>query len=279
MVHFPLVVVGTVTGIIFWRQLNVMQDVATQQHDDTIESNRINREAYTAVQRAFVFARELGFSVRGTDDPNNPGRYPDFWWFAPIIENSGATPTKRLDIAVIATCFFPLNITFGFGPLQSLICQDFPAQGPSDPEETYVGKGGKILHTVLGPKDTFSTGGFGITPDYLKQTAAAGKPTFYYGVIHYVDIFDHAHITKFCFNIGYNQTAPNKGEPAIGLCLYWNCIDDECEDDKNRYNEETKDFIPQEILVIPPSNKPPILEEPAPILPPDVMPDVPSHKL
>jgi hypothetical protein len=72
------------------------QRIASQQHADTLESNRISREAYTSVQRAFVFVRELQFMIRGGNDPMNPARYPELWWFTPIVENSGSTPTKIL---------------------------------------------------------------------------------------------------------------------------------------------------------------------------------------
>jgi hypothetical protein len=62
---------------------------AKQQHNDTIKSNQISREAYTSVQRAFVFVKELQFTTRTGMDPVNPGNYPELWWFSPIIENSG----------------------------------------------------------------------------------------------------------------------------------------------------------------------------------------------
>jgi hypothetical protein len=135
------------------------QTAAKQQHNDTITSNQISREAYTSVQRAFVFVKELQFTTRTGTDPLNPGNYPELWWFSPIIENSGNTPTKSLQVLFIASCAYdPLRILFGMGPQQTLSCEDIPPAGPRDPEDLFLNRAqlnSKIISTALGPRSTF----------------------------------------------------------------------------------------------------------------------------
>jgi hypothetical protein len=232
--------------------------VSTQQHTNTLESNRINREAYTAVQRAFVFVKELKFTTRAGSDPGNPGHYPEFWWFSPTIENSGNTPTKSLKVMLIASCGDnPIGIAFGLGQKQALVCEDTPPSGPADPEEVYrsylsQNNSVRIISATLGPKSILQiASGFGVPPFYVDANTRVGKSLYYYGVIHYVDIFDGSHTTKFCFSLGANRTGENSIEPNIGICEHWNCIEgDQCDKDKAAYTEETKGWTKRPIMVI-----------------------------
>jgi hypothetical protein len=62
----------------------------------TRESNRISRESFASVQRAFITVTDVSVG-RGNSD-----RYPGgisqskFWMILPVIENSGNTPTDHL---------------------------------------------------------------------------------------------------------------------------------------------------------------------------------------
>jgi hypothetical protein len=178
-----------------------------------------------------VFVKELRFITRTGTDLLNPGNYPELWWFSPIIENSGNTPTKSLQVLLIASCAYnPLRILFGMGPQQSIACEDIPPAGPRDPEDLFRAQvNSKVISTALGPRSTFSIGGIGVPPFYIEETVNAGKTFHYYGVMHYVDIFETPHMIKFCFVIGPDKSKPGKLEPSIGICNHWNCVDeDDC---------------------------------------------------
>jgi hypothetical protein len=176
------------------------------------------------------------------------------------------------------------------GPQQTLSCEDIPPAGPSDPEDLFLNRAqlnSKIISTALGPRSTFSIGGIGVPPFYIEETVNTGKTFHYYGVMHYVDIFEAPHMTKFCYVIGPDKSKPGKLEPSIGICNHWNCVDaDDCKKDKEAYIEETKGWVPRPIIILGPPSKETELPEVSPELRqwqrgrarPE-LPEVPHHQL
>jgi hypothetical protein len=228
--------------------INQANIAATEQHKDTIE-------ALTTVQRAFVYTRELQFVARIGDDPLNPTNHPLSWWFTPIIENSGSTPTKQMRIVVIASCGTePLRVNFGFGPKQSMMCQDMPDAGPPDPGEIMTHASDyKSLHLItasLGPRAQTPVGGFGMPPDYIRNFP---KNIYFWGAMQYNDVFENTnqHITKYCYAVSATKNESGASEPLISLCPHWNCADAECDADRKQYTEDTKGWVMQPIITLP----------------------------
>jgi hypothetical protein len=76
-----------------------------------------------------------------------------------------------------------------------------------------------------------------------------GKPNtnlaYLAGVIFYFDQIDPTvrHETKFCYRIGPASSLVDTARPDYSFCGYWNCTDDECTVDRQRYrNEVTRAF-------------------------------------
>src|SRR5437868_2262772 len=72
---------------------------ANNQLAALIEGNRINREAFTAVQRAFIVVSPNSHQIAPMPGTSENGALV----FTPIIKNSGNTPTKDLEIISIPT--------------------------------------------------------------------------------------------------------------------------------------------------------------------------------
>jgi hypothetical protein len=249
-----LIIVLTVLGVWIYTGITGCLFIVSNMQSD------IARQALIDVQRAFVYIRELKFEPRVGIDPTNPSSHPPQWWFTPVIENSGATPTKNMRILLIASCAAnPLGVVFGIGPKQNVIWEDAPRPGPRDPEDRFAeltnNKTDAIIFTALGPKASFPMGGIGIPPEYFKQAIRTGKEMYFYGVIHYEDVFDRTHVTKFCYGIGPKMNPADELEPVVAMCGHWNCSDDECKHDREQYIAETKDWVPQPIIVIPPAEE------------------------
>jgi hypothetical protein len=202
----------------------------------TRQSNRINREAFTAVQRAFVTVRDVKIeNVLGPDGKTA------FWSLTPIIQNSGNTPTKNLNFMIMQT--IPIGGIFTFGPNKGdkptfhatgEICQE-----PGDPDEhlSLMPKPG-VGHAPLGPHVELPVSvipGLNIGINLLRAIAAKQELYYISGVFHYDDIFPGSppHETKFCYQL-IAVTPVNGGiRPEYRLCQHWNCADDECVRDRD----------------------------------------------
>ncbi len=214
----------------------------------------------TAEERAYVNVPQIEFT-RNADDGN---KIPEpYWAFTPEITNDGNTPTKFLEWASGAVNFdvTPCQL-IGYFPGRKLkhqyrcttemrsspgvvanVRKIFPQVKeiwafPPDPENLFAQKNA-VRRFVLGAHEKFILG----QVQFIEQQIVGGLkerglPAYLYGEIRYKDtITEKQHITKYCYQIGGDaKTTPFT--PYIAPCVYWNCADDECTDDKRRYDEE-----------------------------------------
>jgi hypothetical protein len=176
----------------------------------TRESNRISREAFASVQRAFITVTDVSVS-RGNSD-RFPGGIPQskFWMILPVIENSGNTPTAHL------RWMNALSVTIG------------PEQDPDrlavDIEKKSSAGLAAWNYGILGPKAK-------MTLDYGGNRVFLSEDV--QGVIRYNDIFSDTreHLTKFCYFVRADRSDAKGGigVPFLIQCGgHTNCADDEC---------------------------------------------------
>ena len=192
---------------------SVLQWCALLRTDET------TRESFTAVQRAFVNVSEhkieKGKILPGP--PGNPGTKESAWWFTPMIQNTGNTPTKNMHFLPIAWCGPP---GFSLGPMQAFGCEATPLL-PTDPDNFFQDR--STGHAVLGPHSIIPIGGVGIPVPAIESLGIAQRTTggewFIFGVIHYNDILPYTreHVTKYCFVINANNFVLGEIQPAYGL--------------------------------------------------------------
>jgi hypothetical protein len=46
-----------------------------------------------------VFAKDVRVEKKDGVIPGKPGQFEAYWWFAPVVENGGSTPTKKCESA------------------------------------------------------------------------------------------------------------------------------------------------------------------------------------
>ena len=166
--------------------------------------------------------------------------------FTPIIINSGNTSTEGMTFVMIDP------------GSDSLLKRALPQRQtindcPEDPNSFFnVGKA-RPQNAVLGPHLELPR----VLPPLkldrqLFEEIIEGKlGSFYYGAIKYHDRFNPTidHVTKYCFAVNNFMTGPNgmalqgparnaKVIPFYTNCPHWNCADDECKWDRQRYDEE-----------------------------------------
>jgi hypothetical protein len=167
-------------------------------------------KSLVSVERAFVFFK--GFEISRIVDPIS--QTATAWRFGIIWENSGTTPTRRLDIHVSwYSRTDPLPQGF-----------DFPDLGPP----------GHLV--VIGPKATTSTGPFDIPIATLTGVQQGTHHVYFWGRATYRDVFSNTpmHITRFCwklFGVVGNPVAP-AGDFSVQFATHseHNCADEECRD-------------------------------------------------
>jgi hypothetical protein len=212
------------SNVIFSGQLREMQ-TATEL---TRESNRINRESFASVQRAFITVLDVSVS-RG-----NPDRYPGgiqqskFWMVLPVVENSGNTPTKHL------RWMNALSVTLGPEQNPDKIAVDIKKKSSVTPSPWNYG--------ILGPKAKMTLDYAG-NPVFLSESVISELPELdrvkgkmmWQGVIRYHDIFPDTpeHLTKFCYFVRADRADADGqegvGTPYLTQCGgHTNCADDEC---------------------------------------------------
>lgn len=190
----------------------------------TRESNRISRESFASVQRAFITVTDVSIG-RG-----NPDRYPGgiaqskFWMILPVIENSGNTPTDHLRWMTAP------SVTVG------------PEQDPDklavDIEKNASGDSSPWNYGILGAKAKMTLD-YGGNRVFVHERLISNLPDFtkgkimWQGVIRYHDIFPGTpeHLTKFCYFVRTDRAGPKGriGAPYLTQCGgHTNCADDEC---------------------------------------------------
>lgn len=197
---------------------------AKEQERLTRESNSLSREAFTASQRPFVIVKDIQII---TDDAG--------WDFRPIIENAGNTPAK--DLAVVQWIEGMHLVFFPDGPLKGT--RNFVTEPPDPLTSLYK----QPFRSVLGPHSQMPSNfrgmglSWGVGEDVMKEKVT---PFIYWGYVRYRDIIDGTaeHVTKFCYNVQVSRGPNGDPAPALVQCRHWNCTDEQCDDDKRRYETE-----------------------------------------
>jgi hypothetical protein len=238
------------------------------------EANAISSKALTEVQRAFITVSEL------KQDPitDKDGKVSS-WRFTPIIKNSGTTPAEAVTlVSVIPHQEFiarPRNLTperYGF--------VSFKVGAPRDPDELIAERESVPVYLsnfAIGPQGgvTASQLSDELTINDVQNSFANRIGRFFYGSIHYSDVFETQHISKFCFRTdGMTIRGPGDAFPLQSLCKHWNCTDQSCVKDKESYERELRAALAE--YEARPSRPTPTV--PAPVLPwptPSVQPSPP----
>jgi hypothetical protein len=199
------------------------------------QGNKVNREAFTAVQRAFVTVNQVKIvkAPAGLPDQNNQVMKVQGTMIIPIMKNTGNTPTKNLRFWAAASCLSPMTLR----PRQAAHCTDMPLNIPLDPEELI----GTISPGIafLGQNAESPIAGVGTSLDTFQRVVAGDIKFFVFGIIRYNDIFPRTetHITKYCYQIIGDETG-DIDFPTFSLCGHWNCGDADCNDDRKSYDVE-----------------------------------------
>lgn len=160
--------------------------------------------------------------------------------FYAILENSGNTPTRNLEVFV--------GFQFDINERNSPPGEDRlkPAFAPSDPAEYFEARRNEWppQPIVIGPKGLAQINIGGPPKSYLEKMAAVRADGYVFGVASYDDVFKGSkhHIFKFCFVIQPVKEA-DATKVGYGLCQHWNCSDEECETDKRRYETMRSQII------------------------------------
>jgi hypothetical protein len=215
--------------------------IANKQWSAMTESNKINRESFTSVQRAFIAISDVEVTPLYTSGEIT------HWALRVNVENSGNTPTVDLNVMPNNT-FFPIGKQDGWN--QPYLGIKLP-EVPGDPEDIRVvlKRGGISLQALIGPHVKYPIASIGLpaakgAPNGIEDVLAGHTRAFTYGAIHYHDIFEatREHVTKYCYGIGAEETKDGV-RPRAYPCSHWNCADDECKQDKSAYEAEvTKAF-------------------------------------
>jgi hypothetical protein len=254
-----LVIVGIFQIGIYLKQANIMQS----QADIAAEQNRISSQALTAVQRAFIIVSDfVPIEIYDASKTNVTG-----WQFKPSFENAGATGTEFLSVTSVdphsywqvlskeieKKIFGPKRSgerSVGFLKYQSFLNdRDFKTGSPNDPDEIAIDDIANMQFVIpsatLGPKQKIPlpmshTGNYKITAadGMAAQENKIGR--FFYGRAEYTDIFKKHHVTKYCFRIDgiARGGVGDPTTPVLALCKHWNCVDDQCKEDRRQYDAE-----------------------------------------
>jgi hypothetical protein len=248
-------------------------NAANQGITNAIEANKISRNALIASQRAFVTVTVTPEKKEVFVQPpdGSPAKGLPGWWFVPVFENSGTTPTrdlrylplvivcnvdqsviKRVGIAASFSIAPKQNIMFGAEPDQCPINAYMPF-APYDPDDAFDSL--QTGNAPVGPHAKIPISGIGITEQLLRETALPDntKRWFVYGSIHYKDRApdERSHITKYCYIIGQDQRSDGGIDPRMTFCSHWNCADEECQDDKKQFETELSAATRQHRLSFP----------------------------
>jgi hypothetical protein len=198
-----------------------------------------SRESFTAVQRAFIVVDELRQEAVMGEGDQRIG-----WRFTPTIQNSGNTPAIGVSIvALTPNNHWEIDAARRDRTLRTRAWQ---LDSPGDPDEvlspTEMGGINEafIANTDLGPHGNIYP--IPTIEDIFPNSFDVnlrGLGVFYYGSVHYKDVFDGQHVTKYCFALGTSTASighSNIPKTSPARCRHWNCADtQDCERDKQEY--------------------------------------------
>jgi hypothetical protein len=188
-------------------------------------------ESNRQVNRAFVIGKTVDIS----------NAQPFYWWFSPIIENSGNTRAQNVEAHV----YYDFSGDANDRDTEKRTRPPFtPVSDPEELLKAHVDSEFSDFDGIpLNLKSTYPVGGTGYTFKEIDRMAERRADGYISGVIMYDDIFKSSkrHISKFCFVI---QPIKKGTEPTTisgGLCRFWNCVDEiECDAQKKKYETELK---------------------------------------
>ena len=152
----------------------VMQSV-----DSAREANRINRDLFVSLQRAYV-------TVNGVQiEPFQfSGQREAYWHVSPIVVNNGNTPTKNLKWAAVVPTVVPND----------------RSSEPIVPQQVSL-ESASLNPLTLAPKQemrSFPIGGF--PAKYTEAVRRQDARVYIDGLFLYEDVVsDQIHITRFCY--------------------------------------------------------------------------------
>ncbi len=193
-------------------------------------SDTANRQN-AILDRAFVTSNEVSIEEERRDGVLIG------WIFRPVIVNSGNIPAKDLTYYSTGTS----------GPAKgsAILNPSYPInESPStlDPEQGHYNNVDNpflpthLPHLVLGPHASAKIGSVELSADDTRARIAEKWRGYISGMIRYCDQINPGveHVTKFCYMIWASQMVNETTAPPFELCDYWNCIDDECKEDKKQ---------------------------------------------
>jgi hypothetical protein len=212
------------------------------------DQNSITR----GIQRAFITVNDLRQEPATDQNGKTVG-----WRFTPAISNSGNTPAEKMKI------FFVTPKTQKMAYSYSIAARDIPGGiidnriseeqiswkvgAPQDPEGIAklniagpISNIFRIENLAIGANATVFP--FFAGADISDQDAIAaqsgGIGRFFFGYIDYIDVFEHHHMTKYCFRINNYIVRYGMQQSAPSYCRHWNCTDEACDADKIAYERD-----------------------------------------
>jgi hypothetical protein len=178
------------------------------------EANQVNRDSLASIQRAFIaYASIETYSHYETSTG-------ELWWFFdPIWENAGNTPTRNMRSSD--------NSYFGSTPLpQGFSFPELPGNVTNNEMPSLLGPKGQILGETIQ-----------VTGKGLAEVQAGRKYFYIWGCTKYHDVFSGTpeHVTKFAVKVSVygNPTLPSGPTNPVGfdytLLPKHNCADGECD--------------------------------------------------
>jgi hypothetical protein len=194
--------------------------IADQQRNAMVQANRINGDALTSVQRAFITFRGIEYlrNFAISTNAKNAG-----FSFASVWENTGATPAVNV-LGYFSVDWVREGQQFAF----------------------LANRRAEFRKTVLGPKSTARSGGI-YEPFGFWQPVTQETRLYFWGWELYRDVFSgtKVHLTEFCSDlVGVRhptskppkQNDISKMDPNLvftfefGDCSMHNCSDEDCPD-------------------------------------------------
>jgi hypothetical protein len=212
-----LLIVGIWLACIYSGQLKAMLD-----------SNEINRESLTSVQRAFIVAHDIQPSRNVVRDPTGDR---GIWSLNIPMENTGTTPAN-----VTAQAFFtdslasePNEAQFAQKPLiQSAV------MGPKTIRP--IGNVGESDVELLGREFPYRANDIAALPPIQTTIINGGRWHIFWGWVTYRDIFPKTplHVTEFCQIMGAAILVRDTPQEPFRFgwtpCGHHNCADEQCDD-------------------------------------------------
>lgn len=192
-------------------------------------------------QRAVVSIGGMAF----VEDRSGP---EPAWNIVISLQNSGSSPTQNL---AVYTATAPISQSFRLIQIGPASPSVFPKYTP-DPTDLTKMQNIHPTRIPLGPHVSMPVASIRVGESELQGLVERNMPRHaLYGTVIYDDNFvkGRIHQVKFCYTfkiVAAQEIQVNHGlvsargvTPSAELCPFWNCSDDECKDDRRRYDQET----------------------------------------